>query len=259
MIFVGDGALLRRAVAHAAAQGHPVDLVCSADPQDATGGAAPPHLPAPHLPAPHRPAPYLPAPPHLHLPAHADVNAHADALADACTDGIVWSLNNLRIFRAPLLSRGLRILNIHNGLLPRHRGLPSVAVLFALLNGEREYGATLHEVDAGIDTGRVLAVHRFPVAPDARHFQVMLHGVRACQALFEETLPTVAAGVPLPPPPAPAGPSAYHGTRALGSLAAHRDHPSYERATDLGPFAAHAPELAAAIATVTGSHAARCP
>ncbi|MYT24151.1 hypothetical protein GTW69_28355, partial [Streptomyces sp. SID7760] len=182
MIFVGDGALLRRAVAHAAAQGHSVDLVCSADPQDATLVGAP-HL---HLPAAEADAP-------AEAIAPADVNAHADALADTCTDGIVWSLNNRRIFRSPLLSRGLRILNVHNGLLPRHRGLPSVAVLFALLNGEREYGATLHEVDAGIDTGRVLAVRRFPVAPDARHFQVMLHGVRACQALFEESLPAVAA------------------------------------------------------------------
>ncbi|MFD5508504.1 formyltransferase family protein [Streptomyces sp. NPDC127051] len=229
MIFVGDGALLRRAVAHAAAQGHPVDLVCSQDPQDAPGGA-----------------------PHLHVPTPADINSHAEALAHACTDGLVWSLNNRRIFRAPLLSRGLRILNIHNGLLPRHRGLPSVAVLFALLNGEHEYGATLHEVDAGIDTGRVLAVRRFPMAPDSRHFQVMLHGVRACQALFEETLPAIAAGAPLPPPPAPAGPSAYYGTRALARLSAHRNHPAYPAATDLGPFAAHAPELAAAITRATG-------
>ncbi len=225
MIFVGDGALLRRAVAHAAAQGHPVDLVCCEDPQDASGAR------------------------HLHVPAPDDINTHADVLAQACSDGMVWSLNNRRIFRAPLLSRGLRILNIHNGLLPRHRGLPSVAVLFALLNREHEYGATLHEVDAGIDTGRVLAEHRFPIAPDARHFQVMLRGVRACQALFEETLPAVAAGAALRPAPAPAGPSAYYGTRDLARLADHRDHPAYDAATDLGPFAAHAPELAAAIGT----------
>ncbi|MFI6150307.1 formyltransferase family protein [Streptomyces sp. NPDC051109] len=227
MIFVGDGALLRRAVLHAAEQGHPVDLVCSENPQDATVGEAP----------------------HLHLPTPVDVNAHADALAHASSDGIVWSLNNRRIFRAPLLARGLRILNVHNGLLPRHRGLPSVAVLFALLNGEHEYGATLHEVDAGIDTGRVLAEHRFPIAPDARHFQVMLRGVRACQTLFEETLPAIAAGTPLPSPPAPAGPQAYYGTRALARLASHHNHPAYLRATDLGPFATHAPELAAAITT----------
>ncbi|MFZ3475803.1 formyltransferase family protein [Streptomyces sp. 4.24] len=223
MIFIGDGALLRRAVRHAAAQGHPVDLVCCTDPCDAAG--------APHLDAP-------------------DVNACAAALAAACTDGIVWSLNNRRIFRAPLLSRGLRILNVHNGLLPQHRGLPSVAVLFALLHGDREYGATLHEVDAGIDTGPVLAERSFPVAPDDRYHQVMLRGVRACQDLFEEHLPHVAAGTaaPLPAADRPAAPSAYHGARSLRRLADFRDHPAYARATDLGPFAPHAPEVARAVA-----------
>lgn len=41
MIFVGEGALLRRAVTHAAGLGHPVDLVCSADPLDAVAAGAP--------------------------------------------------------------------------------------------------------------------------------------------------------------------------------------------------------------------------
>ncbi|MFG2395117.1 formyltransferase family protein [Streptomyces lavendulae] len=226
MIFVGDGALLRRAVVHAAERGHPVDLVCSEDPLDAGGTR------------------------HLRLSAHDDINAHADVLADASTDGVVWSLNNRRIFREPLLSRDLRILNVHNGLLPRHRGLPSVAVAFALLSGEREYGATLHEVDAGIDTGRVLAEHRFGIAPGARHFQVMLRGVRASQDLFERALPTVAAGAAFSPAPAPSPPRAYYGTRSLTRLTDYRDHPGYAAATDLGPFTAHAPELAAAITAI---------
>ncbi|MFB6807770.1 formyltransferase family protein [Streptomyces sp. NPDC056387] len=223
MIFVGEGALLRRAVTHAATRGHPVDLVCSADPLDAAAADAP------HL-------------------AAADINAHAATLARAGTDGIVWSLNNRQIFREPLLrTGGLRIINIHNGLLPRHRGLPSVAVLFALLHGDTEYGATAHEVDAGIDTGPVLAELRFPLGPEDRHHQVMLRGIRACQTLFEQILPSVAAGTAAPAPGAGAGPSAYYGLRALERLAAHRDHPAYARATDLGPFTGHAHELARAL------------
>ncbi|WP_405495274.1 formyltransferase family protein [Streptomyces sp. NBC_00096] len=225
MIFIGDGALLRRAVVHAAARGYAVDLVCSGDPLDAAG--------ATHL--------------------CADVNTRAADLAGASTDGIVWSLNNHRILRAPVLSLGLRILNIHNGLLPRHRGLPSVALLFALLRGDTEYGATLHEVEAGIDTGRVLADRRFPIGPDDRHHQVMLRGIRACQALFEETLEAVAGGSALPAGTVrPYGPESYSGLRALDRLAEHRDHPAFVRATDLGPFAAHAPELARAVAAVRG-------
>ncbi|MEU9420042.1 formyltransferase family protein [Streptomyces sp. NPDC048272] len=226
MIFIGDGALLRRAVAHASARGHAVDLVCSEDPRDAAG--------APHL-------------------AAADVNTRAADLAGASTDGIVWSLNNRRILRAPVLSLGLRILNIHNGLLPRHRGLPAVAILFALLHGDTEYGATLHEVDAGIDTGRVLADRRFPLGPEDRHHQVMLRGIRACQALFEEVLAAVAAGSGPPAEPVrPYGPEGYHGLRALERLSEHRDHPAFARAADLGPFAEHAPEVARAVAAVRG-------
>ncbi|MFD7626793.1 formyltransferase family protein [Streptomyces sp. NPDC059851] len=241
MIFVGDGALLRRAVAHAAAQGHRVDLVCSADPLDAAAaGPATPHL--------------VPAP---------DVNAHAAVLAAACTDGIVWSVNNRQIFRAPLLSLGLRIVNVHNGLLPQHRGLPSAAIAFALLHGDTEYGATVHEVDAGIDTGPVLSEHRFPLGPEDRFHQVMLRGVRACQTLFEQTLPAVAVtdgvlpgpAVSARPPSAPSAlsaPSAYYGSRALARLGDHRHDPAFARATDLGPFAAHAPELARALELVRG-------
>ncbi|WP_314245083.1 formyltransferase family protein [Streptomyces kutzneri] len=224
MIFVGEGALLRRAVTHAATRGHPVDLVCSTDPLDAAAADAP------HL-------------------AGVDVNAHAATLAGACTDGIVWSLNNRQIFREPLLrADGLRILNIHNGLLPQHRGLPSVAVLFAVLHGDTEYGATVHEVDAGIDTGPVLAEHRFPIGPEDRYHQVMLRGIRACHALFEQILPAVAAGTARPARAAAAAePSAYYGLRALDRLDTYRDHPAYPRATDLGPFAAHAPEVTRAL------------
>ncbi|MEW2417996.1 formyltransferase family protein [Streptomyces sp. NPDC046866] len=239
MIFVGEGALLRRAVAHAAARGHRIDLVCSADPLDAAAaGPGTPHLAAP------------------------DVNTRAAELAAACTDGIVWSVNNRQIFRAPLLTLGLRIVNVHNGLLPQHRGLPSVAVLFALLNGDTAYGATVHEVDAGIDTGPVLAEHRFPVGPEDRFHQVMLRGIRACQSLFEETLPAVAAGL-APPPARPAGapprPCAYHGRRTLARLADHRHAPAFARATDLGPFAAHAPEVTAALARLTATAEPRLP
>lgn len=231
MIFVGEGALLRRAVTHAAARCHPVDLVCSADPRDAAAaGSGTPHLAAP------------------------DLNVWAGALEAACSDGIVWSVNNQQIFREPVLSLGLRIVNIHNGLLPQHRGLPSVAVVFALLNGDTEYGATVHEVDAGIDTGPVLAEQRFPVGPEDRFHQVMLGGIRACQSLFELALPTVAAGgrATAPSSDVPSRPAAYYGTSALARLPLHRNAPAFARATDVGPFGPHVPELVRALERIRG-------
>ncbi|MFK0222888.1 formyltransferase family protein [Streptomyces vinaceus] len=229
MIFVGQGSLLRRAVVHAAGAGHRIDLVCSPDPADAAADGPPLR--------------YLTTP---------DVNAHVRDLATTCTDGIVWSVNNRQIFREPVLSSGLRIVNVHNGLLPQHRGLPSAAIVFALLHGDREYGATVHEVDVGIDTGEVLAEYRFPLGPEDRFHQVMLRGVRACEALFERALPLVAAGstAPVRRPPGTSSPGAYYGRAALDRLAEHAGHPAFARATDLGAFNAHAPELAAALRRV---------
>ncbi|WP_129312288.1 formyltransferase family protein [Streptomyces sp. L2] len=218
MIFVGRGALLHRAVASALASGHQVDLVCSDEPAD-PGNA-----------------------PFLHV---TDVNAVADRLTGDCTDGIVWSIDNRMIFRAPLLDSGMRIYNIHNGLLPQHRGLASAAVVFALLHGHSEYGATLHEVDRGIDTGTVLAEERFPIAPDDGYQQLFLRGVQACHVLFQRSLPAVAAGSPLAPlMPRPAVPPAYYGLRSLSTLHEYADHPAFARATDLGVTAPYVPEVA---------------
>ncbi|MFJ1703813.1 formyltransferase family protein [Kitasatospora sp. NPDC088346] len=224
MIFVGRGALLRRAVTHALTTGHRVDLVVSDDPADDPGDGATAHLTTP------------------------DVNAVAGQLLDRCGDGVVWSVNNRMIFRAPLLSRGLRIYNIHNGLLPQHRGLPSAAVAYALLRGDREYGATLHEVDAGVDTGRVLAELAFPVGPEARYHQVLLRGVQACHRLFQRTLADVAAGRdPEPPAVREPGRPGYFGLRALRELPSYAGRPDYPRATDLGVAAPFVPELAAVL------------
>jgi hypothetical protein len=50
------------------------------------------------------------------------------------------------------------ILNLHPGPLPGYRGL--FAPFWQVLAGEADLAATLHLVDAGIDTGAVLAEHR---------------------------------------------------------------------------------------------------
>ncbi len=68
----------------------------------------------------------------------------------------------MRILRDPLLSAFPgRILNVHPSLLPRHPGLRSVAR--ALEAGEKEAGCTVHLVDAGVDTGRILRQERVPI------------------------------------------------------------------------------------------------
>ena len=59
-------------------------------------------------------------------------------------------------------SRGA--LNLHAGKLPQYRG--SSPLNWALINGERSFGLSIIRVDAGIDTGPVVAEAEYPIGID---------------------------------------------------------------------------------------------
>src|SRR5207245_1161816 len=136
-----------------------------------------------------------------------------------------------------VLGTGLRILNVNGGPLPGYRGLPLATVAYAVLHGETEFAATLHEVgpdvDAGIDTGPVLAEERFPVEPDAGFEDVMLDLVEAAHLVFADNLDPIVRGTAGPGVSA-VGTPGYFGLREARALPEHRDHPRYAQATDLG-------------------------
>jgi len=58
----------------------------------------------------------------------------------------------------------LGTLNVHASLLPRHRG--PAPVEWAILSGDSETGVSIMQMDAGVDTGPILAQERVPMAPD---------------------------------------------------------------------------------------------
>lgn len=223
MIFVGSGSLLWRAVALATHRGHTVDLVC-------VGSAE-------SLP---------PEPRSFDVLVSDAINAEHDRIRAACTDAVVFSINNSSILKAPLIGPDLRIYNIHNGLLPAFRGRPEVAIIHALLAGETTYGATLHEVDLGIDTGPILDVESFDIGPGDRFQEVMMAGVRACHSLFERTLDAVADGSLRPLPESTVRPG-YYGRDRIRHLTDHRDNPNFERATGLGVFTPLFPDIVDAL------------
>ncbi len=71
----------------------------------------------------------------------------------------------MRMIKAPLLEAFPgRIINIHPSLLPQFPGLESWKQ--ALAAGVPETGCTVHFVDAGMDTGEIIAQARVPVFPD---------------------------------------------------------------------------------------------
>ena len=59
----------------------------------------------------------------------------------------------------------LGTLNVHASLLPRHRG--AAPIEWSILSGDTETGVTIMQMDAGVDTGPILAQARVPLAPDA--------------------------------------------------------------------------------------------
>ena len=57
-----------------------------------------------------------------------------------------------------------KIINIHPTLLPKHPGLHVYEKVLAA--GDTESGCTVHYVDAGVDTGKIIAQKKVPVLPD---------------------------------------------------------------------------------------------
>ncbi|MCE9586689.1 MAG: phosphoribosylglycinamide formyltransferase [Verrucomicrobia bacterium] len=84
-------------------------------------------------------------------------------LREAKVDFVVLA-GFMRVIKEPLLHAFPgRILNIHPSLLPDFRGLE--AWRQAVEAGVPEAGCTVHLVDAGVDTGKILGQSRVPVLP----------------------------------------------------------------------------------------------
>lgn len=117
-------------------------------------------------------------------PVVADVNAGDGwrMLRDIAPD-LVVSIRYGHILKSPAIAASrLGVMNLHSGALPAYRGM--LGTLQAIVRGEEDVGCTLHWiVDAGIDTGPIIALARRPVERD--------------QSLFWHILSLYPLGVPL--------------------------------------------------------------
>src|ERR1700738_1852181 len=82
--------------------------------------------------------------------------------------------------------------NMHGSLLPKYRG--RVPVNWAVLHGETETGATVHEMAAKPDAGAILAQTAVPILPDDTAHEVFGKVTVAAEQTLWNVLPAIIAG-----------------------------------------------------------------
>jgi methionyl-tRNA formyltransferase len=89
-------------------------------------------------------------------------------------------------------------INVHTSLLPKYRG--AAPIQWAIANGETETGVTIMKMDAGMDTGPILAQKRTPIS--AQDDSSTLHNRLAHLGaeLLLETFPEYVSGILQPKP-----------------------------------------------------------
>jgi methionyl-tRNA formyltransferase len=100
--------------------------------------------------------------------------------------------------------------NMHGSLLPRHRG--RAPVNWAVLLGDTETGATLHEMVAKPDAGRIVDQQAVPIGPDDTALDVFRRVTDAAESVLRRSLPRLVAGTAELRPQSLARGS-YHGGR----------------------------------------------
>ena len=85
-------------------------------------------------------------------------------LVEADADVFVVAAYGIIFGRKTLATPRRGCLNLHASILPAYRGAAPIPA--AILNGDAETGVTLMEMEAGLDTGPIVAIARTPIAAD---------------------------------------------------------------------------------------------
>ena len=124
--------------------------------------------------------------PHIN---HPDVARLADDL-----DPDLIAVFGTSLIRGDLLKKGrLGIVNLHGGLSPEYRGAD--CTFWALYNAEPEkIGCTLHYIDAGIDTGLLVAHVSPDVRPDDDELMLFWRSVKESAQVYAELMQRLTQG-----------------------------------------------------------------
>jgi len=123
-------------------------------------------------------------------------------LADPSTDVIekkignpdlIFSFYYRSMLPMSLLKRArLGAYNMHGSLLPKFRG--RAPLNWAILKGETETGATLHEMVEKPDAGRIVDQQAVPIGPDETAVEVFRNLTDAAETVLKRSLPALVKG-----------------------------------------------------------------
>jgi methionyl-tRNA formyltransferase len=100
------------------------------------------------------------------------------------------------IYPGQLLSNaGMSAINFHPGS-PEYPG--TGCTNFAIYDGTKEYGVTCHHMNAGVDSGKIIAVKRFPVNEADTVYSITQHCYKLIEEDFYEIMKRILNGQPLP-------------------------------------------------------------
>jgi methionyl-tRNA formyltransferase len=124
--------------------------------------------------------------------------ADPEAVVSVIRGNIDWllSANNTAILPHRLLAMCRQgALNLHPGLLPEYAGLHTHQ--WAIRNGEKEFGSTIHFMEAKVDAGDIVRQGRFPLLSSDTGITVFKRCLKTGVQLFAEVISDILNGQPL--------------------------------------------------------------
>lgn len=131
-----------------------------------------------------------------HLPCASPVDPNTDEWLQrlrALQPDFIFSFYYRNMLGSEILACARRgAYNMHGSLLPKYRG--RVPVNWAIIHGEHETGATLHQMVTKPDAGAIAAQQVVPILPDDTAFDVFQKVTVAAELALHKTLPSILDG-----------------------------------------------------------------
>ncbi len=112
---------------------------------------------------------------------------------------MLFNIAFVKLYKAPILGiPRLGCINFHPGPLPKYGG--SNGWVWAIINGEREYGVTFHYMKERIDTGNIVGLTGFPIESDETGLSLLIKCYKYGAELFRKILKDILEGTVVPVP-----------------------------------------------------------